>query len=322
MSQDYRLSRRKHDIELTQKYRPDTPDIPAVVLTINSTATTARPLAIEYTLPDSFPVDNLRFAKDWGGNYWEINTDENTITYARTLDPQMEVKTIIGFKDIQTELLEDVLDTGPTITRLDDAPTDDTGPAPTPTPTPAETPTESTNSHSAPPHATDPDPREQHAPDPSADIGREVAALETRLEVLEEDIQGFGVLEADLQALLGDPTDPLDDGQFEEMKEDLEILAELVTDLRGGTDTEPSPQDLHEGLTRLQDRVDGQKDALEAFRTECTDRIETLETRIETLETTHRNSHDAITDRLTTLEETLESTTTETAGQEASPDGG
>jgi hypothetical protein len=323
MSQDYRLSRRKHDIELTQKYRADTPDIPAVILTITSTATTARTVALEYTLPDTFPIDNLQIAKDWGGDYWDINTDEKTITYTRTIDPQMEVKTIIGFKDIDPEFREDVLDTGPTMTLLEDAPTDEApAPEPTSTPTSTETPTEPTSSHSASPPATEPDPQEQQAPAPSTDIHRELGALETRLEVVEEDIQGFGVFEADLQALLGDPTDPLADGQFEEMKEDLEILAELVTDLRGGTEQGPSPGDLREELTRLHDRIEGQEDAVETFRTECTDRLETLETRIENLETAHSDSYDAITDRLTRLEAAYTSATAKTTDQEASPDGG
>ena len=322
MSQDYRLSRRKNDIELTQKYRPDTPDIPAVILNIASTATTARTVAIEYTLPDGFPVDNLQFAKDWGGDYWDIDTDEKIITYARTLDPQMEVKTIIGFKDIDPEFREDVLDTGPTMTLVEDAPTDEApAPEPTSTPTPTETSIEPTSSHSASPQATEPDPREQQAPGPVSDLHRELGALETRLEVVEEDIQGFGVFEADLQALLGDPTDPLADGQFEEMKEDVEILAELVTDLRGGTENGPAPADLREELTRLRDRIEGQEDAVETFRTELTDRVETLETRVENLETAHSDAYDAITDRLTRLEAAYASTP-ETTDQEASPDGG
>jgi len=321
MSQDYRLSRRKHDIELTQKYRPDTPDIPAVILTITSTAPTARTVAIEYTFPDSFPIDNLRFAKDWGGDYWDINTDEETITYARTIDPQMEVKTIIGFIDIQTELLEDVLDTGPTLTLLEDAPTNEsTGSEPSTTrPETAAPPTRAPEA--SPQHTTEPRSPEQDSTDTVSDIHRELGALETRLEVVEEDIQGFGVFEADLQALLGDPTDPLADGQFEEMKEDVEILAELVTDLRGGTEKGPSPEDLREELTRLHDRIEGQEDAVETFRTELTDRVETLETRVENLETAHSDSYDAITDRLTRLEAAYASTA-ETTDQEASPDGG
>jgi vacuolar-type H+-ATPase subunit I/STV1 len=321
MSQDYRLSRRKHDIELTQKYRPDTPDIPAVILTITSTAPTARTVAIEYTFPDSFPIDNLRFAKDWGGDYWDINTDEETITYARTIDPQMEVKTIIGFIDIQTELLEDVLDTGPTLTLLEDAPTNEsTGSEPSTTrPETAAPPTRAPEA--SPKHTTEPRSPEQDSTDTVSDIHRELGALETRLEVVEEDIQGFGVFEADLQALLGDPTDPLADGQFEEMKEDLEILAELVTDLRGGTENGPSPEDLQDELTRLHDRIEGQEDAVETFRTELTDRVETLETRVENLETAHSDSYDAITDRLTRLEAAYASTA-ETTDQEASPDGG
>ena len=321
MSQDYRLSRRKHDIELTQKYRPDTPDIPAVILTIASTAPTARTVAIEYPLPDSFPVDNLRFAKDWGGDYWDIKTDEKTITYARTLDPQMEVKTIIGFKDIQPEFREDVLDTGPTITLLEDAPTDDSTTS-EPSTTRPETAAPPARAPEASPQRT-PEPRspEQDATDTVSDIHRELGALETRIEVVEEDIQGFGVFEADLQALLGDPTDPLADGQFEEMKEDVEILAELVTDLRGGTENGASPEDLREELTRLHDRIEGQEDAVETFRTELTDRVETLETRIENLETAHSDAYDAITDRLTRLEAAYASTA-ETTDQEASPDGG
>lgn len=322
MSQDYRLSRRKHDIELTQKYRPDTPDIPAVILTINSTATTARTVAIEYTLPDDFPIDNLRFAKDWGGDYWDIKTDEKTITYARTLDPQMEVKTIIGFKDIQTELREDVLDTGPTITLLEDAPTDES-PDTEPTTTRPETAAPPARAPEASPQPPTTEPRSpaQDATDTVSDIHRELGALETRIEVVEEDIQGFGVFEADLQALLGDPTDPLADGQFEEMKEDVEILAELVTDLRGGTENGASPKELRKELTRLHDRIEGQEDAVETFRTELTDRVETLETRIENLETAHSDAYDAITDRLTRLEAAYASTA-ETTDQEASPDGG
>jgi len=322
MSQDYRLSRRKHDIELTQKYRPNTPDIPAVILTLNSTATTARTVAIEYTLPDSFPIDNLKFAKDWGGDYWDINIDEKTITYARTLDPEMEVKTIIGFKDIQPEFREDVLDTGPTMTLIEDAPTDEST-SPEPTTTRPETAAPPASAPAASPqHPTEPRSPEQDATYTVSDIHRELGALETRLEVVEEDIQGFGVFEADLQALLGDPTDPLADGQFEEMKEDVEILAELVTDLRGGTEKGPSPEDLREELTRLHDRIEGQEDAVETFRTELTDRVETLETRVENLETAHSDAYDAITDRLTRLEAAYGSATGETMDQEASPDGG
>ena len=328
MRPDYRLSRRKNDVEITQKYRAESPEIPAVILDIDSKATSSRSVVIEYQLPDGLSIDSLRFAKGWGGDYWTTDSEAETIAYARTMDPQMEVKTIIGFKDIGSESLSTFLEPGPSLTvkdnsssesnssdteLSDDSKTDHRGPSSSPT-----TPRSSTVT-----------PRGDQAGElgtesmesrRESNIQRELGAFETRIEVLEEDIQGFGVFESELETLLGDPTDPFEDGEFEQMKEDLEILAEMVSDIPANGGESQAVEDVQYEIERLGARIEGQEDALEKFRSDLTSRLNTVENRLENLEKAHSSARQEITERLSRLEQASD-IKLESGDQEATTDG-
>ena len=310
MRPDYRLSRLKNDVEITQKYRAESPEIPAVILNINSKATSSRTVVMEYQLPEGLSIDSLRFAKGWGGDYWTTDTDEDTISYARTIDPQMEVKTIIGFKDIGSEPLSTLLEPGPSLVVKDDS-SSEPNPSSTETSGGPEADPGGSSSSSTTPQSSTVSSESGRADEPETEfvepprehsVQRELGAFETRIEVLEEDIQGFGVFESELETLLGDPTDPFEDGEFEQMKEDLEILAEMVSDIRAGGG-DHAVEDVQREVERLGARIEGQEEALENFRSDLTSQLNTVESRLDNLEKAHSNVRQEIIDRLSRLEE-------------------
>lgn len=323
MSPEFRQSRRKHDVVVTQQFRADAPEFPAVFIDIASNATKPRRTGVTYSVPDSFPFQNLHFAEDWGGDFWTVDQDQNIITYARTLDPQMEIRTIIGFEDIPLDMRQTVLEAGPTISILDDDPDDtpttttetSSTPDPSPNPTGVDPQPAATPDASSPPDT----PPVSDLEEPATDVQRELGALETRVETVEEDIQGFGVFENDLQSFLGDPTDPLDNGQFHEMKQDLEILAELVSEVRTET---IDITELQQQLEDLETRIERLQSKFESSRSDLTERLDSFEKRLDDLERAHTESNVNIRDHINTLEDALKREMEHESNQEATPDGG
>jgi archaellum component FlaC len=76
-------------------------NMPAVILEIASTADQSMMITLTEPIPGSFPMENIGFHPDYGGEHWSMSAEE--IVFARTIDPGEEYTTVYGVRSIGTE---------------------------------------------------------------------------------------------------------------------------------------------------------------------------------------------------------------------------
>lgn len=335
MTLSFKLSRDRYGILLEQRHKADAPEFPIVVLTLKSEIDSPRRIAIEYDVPATFPFSDLYLAKDWGKEYWHIDDERGFLRYKRTLDPDEQTRTILGFEDISLPERRSMLEQGPEIHPLEidgiDASAD-----------PTQSATESGSD------AGDSEDRENSTEESAPQLGAEIPEVSAtapgdpvsepptggeptsdssgashRIEALEADVESITAFESELLRVFGDPSDPLETGEFGGFKEDLEVVVELVSDLREDVNKQNNEQlaevgqdidELEEELTTLVSRVDRCESSIEDIQTDLGEQIETIESRLSTLEESQHRFYQQVEDRIADVE-----TAVDEAGKDAQP---
>lgn len=329
MTLSFKLSRDRYGILLEQRHKADAPEFPIVVLTLKSEVDFPRRIAIEYDVPATFPFSDLYLAKDWGKQYWHIDDEKGFLRYKRTLDPDEQTRTILGFEDISLPERRSMLEQGPEIHPLE---IDGTGASVDPAQSTTESGNDADHSEDGENSTGESTPRLEAeipevsatAPDDSvseAPAGGEMTSnssgASSRIEALEADIDSITAFESELLRVFGDPSDPLETGEFGGFKEDLEVVVELVSDLREDVNKQNNKHlgevgqdidELEEELKTLVSRVDRCESSIEDIQADIGDQIETIESRLSTLEESQHRFYQQVEDRIADIEAAVDET--------------
>jgi len=337
MTLSFKLSRDRYGILLEQRHKADAPEFPIVVLTLKSEVDSPQRIAVEYDVPATFPFDDLYLAKDWGKQYWHIDDERGFLRYKRTIAPNEQTRTILGFEDISLPERRSMLEQGPEIHPLEmgdiDASADPTQSATESGDDAGDSGNGENSTEELAPRleaeipkvsSTASDEPVSEAPaegEPTTDSPSDSSPAPTRIEALKADVDSITAFESELLRVFGDPSDPLETGEFGGFKEDLEVVVELVSDLREDVNKQNNERlgevgqdinELEEELSTLVSRVDRCESSIEDIQTDLEDQIETIESRLSTLEESQHRFYQQVEDRIADIEATVDETGNDT----------
>jgi len=327
MTLSFKLSRDRYGILLEQRHKEDAPEFPIVVLTLKSEADSPQRIAVEYDVPTTFPFDDLYLARDWGEQYWRIDDQRGFLRYKRTLAPDEQVRTILGFEDISLSERRSMLEQGPEIHPLE---IDDADMSMDPEQDATGSVNNANNNLDEESRTEEIEPQleakipevDATTPDEivsetsiesetTADSPTDSSVSPSRIEAIEADVESIAAYESELLRVFGDPSDPLETGELGGFKEDLEVVVELVSDLREDVNKREDEQldavsqdvdELKEELETLVSRVDRCESSIDDIRDKFEDQITSVEDRLSAVEESQRRFYQQIEDRIADVE--------------------